>query len=153
MTQDRANRIPWPPLLYGGLFALAYALEKLAPVDMRWASALRLPGIAVAIAGLAIALAGAGFFKLIGTNINPAGQALKLATGCIYRYTRNPMYLGALVLFTGLGLAIPSVWLIVLVPFVAAALRQLAILPEEAYLARRFGDAYRDYQTKVRRWI
>ena len=67
--------------------------------------------------------------------------------------TRNPMYLGALVFFVGFALAMRSGWLLVAVPAVAIALQKLAIEPEEAYLTRRFGEAYLEYCAKVRRWV
>lgn len=151
--QDRANRVPWPPLLYLALVTAAFVLERAVPVELRWAHALKWPGIVMAVVGLTLLLGATGYFKVLGTNVNPAGRALKLATGGFYRYTRNPMYLGGCLLFAGLGLALPSVWLVVLVPIVAAALRQLAILPEEQYLVRRFGDEYQAYRSRVRRWL
>ena len=61
--------------------------------------------------------------------------------------------LAALIAFFGLGLALRSTWLLVAVPAVAVALTKLAIEPEEAYLERRFGEAYRGYKAQVRRWI
>ena len=63
------------------------------------------------------------------------------------------MYLGALGLFLGLAFALRSGGLLVVTPAVAVALQLLAIRPEEAYLERRFGDAYRAYKRRVRRWI
>ncbi|MGR9902769.1 methyltransferase family protein, partial [Escherichia coli] len=93
------------------LVVAAYALERNAPAELRSADVLRLPGIGLGIAGLALLFGATGYFKWIGTNVNPAGRALKLATGGIYQYTRNPMYVGGCLMFAGLGLAIPSVWL------------------------------------------
>lgn len=152
-VQDRANSIPWPPIIFAVYACAAWALETAVPIHVTAVAQLRWPGAALALAGLAIALAGAGYFKTIGTPVNPVGTPLKLATGGIYRFTRNPMYLGECVMFAGFGLALASAWLVLLVPLVAVALRQLAILPEEAYLTRRFGDCYRDYCARVRRWI
>jgi protein-S-isoprenylcysteine O-methyltransferase Ste14 len=71
----------------------------------------------------------------------------------IYRISRNPMYLGAVLAFAGFGLARHWTWLIVLTPVMAAAIQRLAIVREEAYLERRFGAAYLDYKSRVRRWI
>ena len=132
---------------------VAWALERAVPLDLPAARLLWWPGAVIAAAGLAIGVAGAGFFKMIGTPVNPIGTPLKLATGGVYRFTRNPMYLGACVLFVGLGLMLDSGWLLVLVPLVVLGLRQLAIMPEEAYLRRRFGAEYAAYCARVRRWL
>ena len=89
----------------------------------------------------------------IDTPVNPTGQARQLATEGIYARTRNPMYLGALVGFVGLGLALRSTWLLLAVPAMAVALHILAISREEAYLERVFGEEYRHFRSRVRRWI
>ena len=80
-------------------------------------------------------------------------RAKALATGGIYRLTRNPMYLGAIVAFVGLGLWLANSWLVVLIPVMALALQKLAIEREEAYLRQRFGADYDNYCSRVRRWI
>ena len=110
-------------------------------------------GWALCAAGIAIALAGVARFRNDRTTIDPTGRASTLATGGIYAFTRNPMYLGALVAFVGLALGLRSPWLMLLVPLLAVALVRLAIRPEEAYLERRFGASYRDYRARVRRWL
>lgn len=92
-------------------------------------------------------------FRRIGTPFDPTAAAEKLAEGGIYRFTRNPMYLGALVGFLGLGLALRQTWLLLLLVPLALALQWLAIFREEAYLERRFGDRYRNYKRRVRRWL
>jgi hypothetical protein len=61
--------------------------------------------------------------------------------------------LGALIAFAGLGIALGATWLLIFLPVSAVALRKLAIEREEAYLTHRFGDAYRAYLARVRRWI
>ena len=105
------------------------------------------------LVGLVVAFSGFFYFQIIGTPFDPTGSATTLATGGIYRVTRNPMYLGALVFFVGFALAMRSGWLLVAVPAIAKALRKLAIEPEEAYLTRRFGEAYLAYCARVRRWF
>lgn len=151
-STDRANRIPWPPILYVVAGALAYGLERAWPLALAY-DGLKWPGVVIALAGFALAVAGAGYFRTIGTPVNPTGSAKRLATGGIYKVTRNPMYLGGVILFTGLALAFRSGWLLALVPAIALGLQKLAIEPEEAYLRRRFRADYAAYCAKVRRWI
>lgn len=151
-SSDRANRVPWPPILYVVAVGLVYVLERVWRLDLA-VPGLKWPGVLIAVAGFAVAVAGAGYFRVIGTAIDPAGRATHLATGGIYRFTRNPMYLGALICFAGIALALRSGWLLIAVPVLAVALQKLAIEREEAYLTRRFGEVYLAYCAKVRRWI
>jgi protein-S-isoprenylcysteine O-methyltransferase Ste14 len=70
-----------------------------------------------------------------------------------YRFTRNPIYLGMFLGLIGLALAFDTLWLLLmLVPF-ALAIRYGVVGREEAYLERKFGDAYRGYRSRVRRWL
>ena len=70
-----------------------------------------------------------------------------------YRFTRNPIYLGMVLGLIGLAIGFNSFWLLVtLVPF-ALVIRYGAITREEAYLERKFGDVYRRYRARVRRWL
>ena len=70
-----------------------------------------------------------------------------------YRFTRNPIYLGMFLGLVGLAIGFDSLWLLAtLVPF-ALVIRYGVVAREEAYLERKFGDAYRHYRTRVRRWL
>ena len=153
-SADRANRYPWPPIIYVVALAGAFLLDRVVPIWPRGydPELYHLDDLLIG-AGLVVAFSGFFYFQFIGTPFDPTGSAKSLATGGIYRVTRNPMYLGALVFFVGFALALGSGWLLVAVPAVAIALQKLAIEPEEAYLTRRFGDEYRAYCAKVRRWI
>jgi protein-S-isoprenylcysteine O-methyltransferase Ste14 len=75
-----------------------------------------------------------------------------IATG-VYRWTRNPMYLGMGLLQAGIGVALVNGWVVALVPVTWLAIYLLAIRHEEAYLERKFGTAYSDYKRAVRRWL
>ena len=92
-------------------------------------------------------------FRRLGTPVDPTAGAKRLATDGIYAVTRNPMYLGAVIAFIGLGIARGSSWLLILTSFMPLALQRLAIVREEAHLESRFGDDYRRYKSRVRRWL
>ena len=70
-----------------------------------------------------------------------------------YRLTRNPMYLQMVVACIGVAIAFANTWILLLVPVCAWALQALAIIPEEQYLERKFGEHYLAYKKRVRRWI
>ncbi len=71
----------------------------------------------------------------------------------MYRFTRNPMYVGMALLQAGIGLALASAWTIALVPVVLAVVYATAVRHEEAYLEEKFGAAYLSYNSSVRRWM
>ncbi|MCI0671698.1 MAG: isoprenylcysteine carboxylmethyltransferase family protein, partial [Myxococcaceae bacterium] len=71
----------------------------------------------------------------------------------VYKFTRNPMYLGMTLLQTAIGIGWANGWIIALLPGVLAIIYATAIRHEEAYLERKFGDAYTRYKESVRRWL
>jgi protein-S-isoprenylcysteine O-methyltransferase Ste14 len=155
-SDDRPNRHHWPPILYVVTLVSAWGLGRLWPLPaivVGSPPATRLIGVLLAAAGIAIGVLGILHFRQIGTAIDPTGRATTLADSGIYAWTRNPMYLGATLAFLGAGLAWPSTWLVLVTPLMAIGLQKLAIEREEAYLTRRFGDVYRLYTTRVRRWL
>lgn len=106
-------------------------------------------------AGVAIAILAMGLFRKAGTTVDPLipDKASKIVDGGIYRYTRNPMYLGLVLI-----LAAWIVWKgnLVGVIFLATCIWYLTtfqIKPEEQALTRKFGKEYLNYRNKVRRWL
>jgi protein-S-isoprenylcysteine O-methyltransferase Ste14 len=71
----------------------------------------------------------------------------------IHGYTRNPIYLGMFLVYVGIGLIVRSPWILNLMLPLALTIRYGVVRREEAYLERRFGDAYRAYKSRVRRWL
>ncbi|MEM6511419.1 MAG: isoprenylcysteine carboxylmethyltransferase family protein [Pseudomonadota bacterium] len=108
-----------------------------------------------ALLGVGIAAAGVLSFSKVGTTVNPhrIRQASSLVTDGVFRRTRNPMYLGLLLVLLSwclwLGEAANGFLLLLFV----VAITELQIKPEEQVLADLFGDAFRDYSRRVRRWI
>ncbi len=153
-VEDRPNDKPWPPIIYAAALLGAWLLEQLIPLPSLPESLLtRWFGAVIFLAAIGIGLKAMFDLRAHGTTFNPTAPASALATTGIYAHSRNPMYLAALIAFLGLGLALRSTWLLVSVPVVAVALQKLAIEPEEAYLERSFGQHYRRYSDRVRRWF
>jgi protein-S-isoprenylcysteine O-methyltransferase Ste14 len=152
--QDRPSPLPWPPIIYAAALIACWILEASITLPRLPESLIvRWIGAVVFLAGLGLGLKGFADLRAAGTTMHPTDTASALVTDGIYARTRNPLYLAALIAFVGLGLALRSTWLLIAVPGVAIALTRLAIEPEEAYLARRFGAAYLNYTSRVRRWI
>lgn len=157
MTEDTdsANvRFP-PPLIYLLLLVLGiWTGRKLnLPGIGLDESAVTVIGALLAVIGIIVNFAGAGLFHKLRTAIIPFKPATKLVTSGIYGWTRNPMYLGMALIYAGIAILFDSILALALLPLVLAIIQTKVIAREEVYLERRFGDAYRDYKRRVRRWI
>ncbi len=150
---DHANvRLP-PPLIVLGLLAAGLALDGRL-FDPRWnAQWAAISGALFVAAGLTIGLSSVARFRRAGTNPEPWKPSAVLVLNGAYRFTRNPMYLGMLLIATGLALAAGGPWTMLTVPLIWAVLNFHVVAREEAYLRRRFGKPYEEYQRKIRRWL
>jgi protein-S-isoprenylcysteine O-methyltransferase Ste14 len=88
-----------------------------------------------------------------GQSENPWKPTTEIVESGPFRVTRNPLYLQMLLMCVGVAVILMDWWILVLTPVCAWLLQRLAILPEEAYLQRKFGDAYLAYKSRVRRWL
>lgn len=100
-------------------------------------------------------LTGAAFLRFLRTGQNPEPwkPSPELIVGGIYRYTRNPMYLGIAGWQMAWGFAWHDLWIVVLAPLSLAAVYFVAVRHEEAYLAAKFGTSFAEYKATVRRWL
>lgn len=157
MTADNhaSSRFVWPPTIYGLAAAISALLSWLIPARFLAATAsgaATIAGIVVIVTGVLIVAAAGRLFKRAGTPVAPIKPSTALITGGIYRWIRNPMYLGLSLMLLGIGLALGSPWFLVALPIATFAVTKLAIEPEERYLAEKFGTAYLEYKSRVRRW-
>jgi len=152
-SDNAGVRIPGP-VVYLAFFLIALALEfavrtpALLPNVVAW-----LIGWLFAVASLFFVVPAMRSFLSVKTSMIPFRPASTLVTGGVYAVTRNPMYLSLLLFYAGLAIAFNLWWAIVLAPAVILAMDWLVIGKEEAYLQRRFGDDYRRYRERVRRWL
>jgi len=144
-----------PPLLYAGGFAAGYAAHRFLPIRL-WLEPTvvqRLLGWGLLVGGVRLAVSAAYLFRRAGTTPNPAKPTSALVIGGPYRFTRNPMYVGMATLYCGGTLLLNDPWPLAFLPPVMALVQRRVIAREEAYLERKFGDVYRAYKARVRRWI
>jgi protein-S-isoprenylcysteine O-methyltransferase Ste14 len=142
-----------PPLLYVAGLLLGLVLEAFFPIPSP-PFAVVLVTAAVGLVGW-LALDGAAMllFRRAGTGVAPMRPTTALVTTGPYRFTRNPMYLGMAFLYLGLALALGAIWSLAVLPAVLLAVDRIAIAREERYLEARFGEEYRTYMARVRRWL
>lgn len=103
--------------------------------------------------GLLLGVSAIGLFRRAGTNVNPNQPVTSLVFDGPYRFTRNPMYLGLTCLYLAAALFARSMWACVLIIVVLLVIRFAVIAREERYLDIKFGDEYRSYRARVRRWL
>lgn len=145
-----------PPLVVVALFALAmWLLAQLVP-PLALSEVWRLIfAIGFATAGVAVALSGVLAFRRANTTVDPRvpQQSSSLVIRGIYRYSRNPMYLGFLLLLAALACYLMSAAALVLLPLFVLYMNRFQIVPEERHLLHKFGAEYQAYTTQVRRWL
>jgi protein-S-isoprenylcysteine O-methyltransferase Ste14 len=152
---DRPAAVPWPPILVGAVLAGGVLLGRLYP--LAWPGMDDLPAriVGYGIGAAGIALVAWGFLTLwrAGTTIMPNQRADRLVTEGAFRFRRNPIYMGEVLIFLGLAELTHNIWFAILAPLLAITLYVLAIRPEEQHLETRFGQAYLDYKGRTRRWF
>lgn len=115
-----------------------------------WAELLGTGLIAVGVLLLVVAY---GTMARARTTIDPRQQTTSLVTKGVFSLSRNPIYLGWFALTTGIGVSSRSVSSLTFAFLMVGLLTWAVVVPEEAYLERVFGDEYRQYKARVRRWF
>ena len=105
------------------------------------------------LGGLVVAGGGIRDFKRAKTPVPTNEPTRALVTTGMHGWTRNPIYAGMFLLYVGIGIVARSWWVLILTVPLAVVMRYGVVAREEAYLERRFGDVYREYKARVRRWV
>lgn len=151
--EDTAGVIAPPPLIFlSGLFA-GGAADYFYPLPILFRPLSMIIGLPLLAIGLVIIVSSVVRFKRANTNPEPWKPTTAIVANGIYRYTRNPMYVGMTLIYLGVTFAINSIWFLPFLIVVLMAIHYGVILREEAYLERKFGEEYSNYKTQVRRWI
>lgn len=145
-----------PPPLFLCAFLIGLGLDHIAPLASYPQAAVpiaRVVGIVALAAAGALLLPAPVLFLLRRTTIIPHGSARTLVTAGPYRLTRNPMYLALTIAYVGATLVAAAIWPLALLALPLWVLSTRIIPFEEAKLTQIFGDEYRHYQQRVRRWL
>jgi protein-S-isoprenylcysteine O-methyltransferase Ste14 len=154
IANDTASVVARPPLIFLAALLLGLAVDRLLPFTfpaddwVHWV----LAGALILI-GLALAAAGIGNFSSAATPVPTNRPTRALVTSGIHGWSRNPIYLGLFLIYVGIAIAARSLSALILTLPLAIVIRYGVVAREEAYLEGRFGDAYRDYRERVRRWL
>ena len=135
--------------------AAMYGVSKMVPAltfSLNGSTAL---AVGLGVMGMSLGVMGVTQFRKAQTTPNP--QALEkvssLVTSGIYQYSRNPMYLGLVLILLGWAFYLSHFLSFVLLPVFILYMTRFQIQPEEEMMARKFGKTYQAYLNKVRRWI
>ena len=151
--QDRARTPLPPPLIHMFCILFASVLHKFAPLPLLVDSGQNAIAITIAGSGIFLLLWSAYQFNRHKTDINYNQPSNAIITSGPYRFTRNPVYLSFALILLAIACQQNNSWLAIMVLPACVATQYLVIHHEEAYLLRRFGEQYRDYQRQVRRWL
>lgn len=150
------NRFAWPPLIYLAAIVMGIVLSVVYPLP--WiteplSDILFAAGWLLVAGGVALDVSALRTLMRANTTVRPDRPSEHLVTSGPFSFTRNPIYLGNTMVTIGIGLIAESVWFLLFALIAAFATWKLAIEGEERYLEGKFGKKYRDYRTRVRRWI
>jgi len=152
--EDHADVHILPPLLFLGSILLGVLVQLAVALRFATQSGWRVP------LGLVLVVLGVGAIGWVISGMrrthqdpDPRKPTPELIVGGPFRFSRNPIYVGMALIQAGVGLALGNLWILLLLAPTLWILRRGVIEKEEAYLTRKFGDAYVGYQSSVRRWL
>lgn len=143
----------FPPVWLTFALIAMLALDQWLPLVQLTPELRSIYSMLLLLPGLAMVLIAANGFRRVNTGVAPFSKSTTLVTTGLYRFTRNPMYLGMVLFLAGAGLKLGSLGCWIPVPLFIAIIQVQFIRNEELFLTGIYGDEYRAYQRKVRRWI
>jgi protein-S-isoprenylcysteine O-methyltransferase Ste14 len=155
IDSDSAKVWPPPPLVYLAGLGIGLVLHRLADGPGLGLSLLagRSLGGLLSLLGAGLLLWASGLFRRVGSDVRPWKPTTVIVDSGIYAVTRNPMYLGMALLHAGIALALDNLIALLMLLPVLLWIRTRVIAREETYLEGKFGDDYRRYRQRVRRWL
>ncbi len=142
-----------PPVYFFAALAFTLLAHFIFPLGSLIPSGWRFAGLLPIAAGIALNLAADRQFKLCGTTVKPLQRSSALVTDGVFGWSRNPMYLGMVLIVSGAALLEGSVSPWIAVVALAVLLDRIFIVREENMLGETFGAAFEDYRRRVRRWL
>jgi protein-S-isoprenylcysteine O-methyltransferase Ste14 len=152
-SPDHAGVIAPPPLIYMGGLLLGFFLHLIWPFTLLPPALAQALGLVLVVLFFVFAFPAVRLMRGAGTSLRPDMPTTTLITTGPFRYTRNPIYLAFTSLYVGVSFVLNMLWPLLLLPIVIVVMNRGVITREEAYLEREFGDAYRQYKARVRRWL
>ncbi len=147
------NKHVHPPIVVLIFIGIGFLLGFVIPFPFTAPPLLQNIGFALTSIGFLCGMGAFIEFRKARTTLDPHGSVKQIVTTGIYRFTRNPIYLGFLLMVIGLPLNSGFYWGILVAPFYAVTMNRLVIEREESYLEKKFKEQYISYRSRVRRWL
>lgn len=152
-SEDHPDIIARPPLIYAGALLAVFLLRWFWPLTMADTTFAHAAGAALIVLGFAFGIPGRIALATAGTHVDPMRPTTTVVQRSSYRFSRNPLYVGLTIVFVGIGLIANTAWVFVILIPLSIAMHVGVILREEDYLAQKFGEPYRRYCERVRRYL
>jgi len=153
IQQDDAGIKVIPPVYFFAAIGLGILINMIFPLPALSFFIIKAIGAVCILVSLLFSFWAISGQKKVQTSLDVRTPTTTIVMKGAYRLSRNPMYLGALVFIAGIGLAIANTWILLTVPLLVRILNKYVIEREESYLTNKFGDEYKNYCQRVKRWL
>ena len=155
---DSAHKSQWEiaEVVFGVPFLISIAFQFVVPFSLPQGilRQILIPvGIILIIIGIGFVVLALREFAYFNQPTDPGHPTSKLVKTGVFGISRNPLYLASVIVFLGLALALNMLWAIVMLLLSIIICLYVLIIPEEQYLAAKFGEEYKDYTASVHRWL
>ena len=150
---DHPDVIALPPVIYGAALGLGTVIHFMVPMQFLPERPAVWLGILLIVTSIPIVMSALGALARARTSFDVRKPTTAIVTDGAFRFSRNPMYLAATLLYLGIALVMNSVWVLVLIVPLMVVMQRGVVEREERYLERKFGEEYRRHKTQVRRWM
>jgi protein-S-isoprenylcysteine O-methyltransferase Ste14 len=149
--RDSPRVISFPPLVFLAALLIGWFLNWLFPIHLP--SPLLISGGILTLSGIFFGLWGIHVMRRAGTSVRPDRPVTALVTDGPFQFTRNPLYIGLTTIYVGISLSTGVLWMLVTLVPTLAIVHWKIVRREEQFLEAKFGEAYRLYTARVRRWV
>ena len=158
MDVDSAHKSSWEiaEVVVGVPFLIGIAIQFIVPFSLPQGilrQVLIPVGIALILIGLGFIVLARREFAYFSQPTDPGHPTSKVIKTGVFAISRNPLYLGGVLVFWGMALALNLLWTLVMLLLSIILCHYVLIIPEEQYLAAKFGDEYKEYTASVHRWL
>jgi protein-S-isoprenylcysteine O-methyltransferase Ste14 len=142
-----------PPVYFLITIVIMATFDYFVPIGSILYPPVTYSGAILIAIGFIIVVWSAALFGKAGTPIKPFEESTQLVTGGMYQVTRNPMYLGMVLILVGIALLFGTISPFIPIPFFIWLIQTIFIFNEEIVMEETFGDEYKEYKKKIRRWL
>jgi len=153
IVTDKANIIALPPVIFGINLALGLLIHAIFPLHLLPQKPALWLGVLLILVSIPIVVSAVRELNRAKTTFDSRKPTTAIVTDGAFRFSRNPMYLSATLLYLGIALSVNSLWMLLLILPLTVVIQWGIIEREEKYLEQKFGKAYLRYKAQVRRWI